>query len=274
MASVWLGTAGWSYVPDWVGAFYPPGTSSNESLEQYVEAFRFVEVDSTFYAAPALTTIERWARIFPTNFRASFKAPRELVQDTGLRVPDVPFNHFCRTLAESLGPRLAQIVVQMPPGFVRTSYNDGALRAFVADWAPHYPIAVELRSNPWNEASVDDMFREHNVPRVSNDLHDVPGLERRCYDTSTTSAYIRLIGKHDGVAKDHVQRPQTEALQWWRRQVNDLLAKGVRDVYLVANNHYEGHAPETLRTFATDLLADGAPVVSSNGYPDGQVSLF
>ena len=191
-----------------------------------------------------------------------------------MRVADVPFNHFCRSLADNLGERLAHIVVQMPPGFGRTLANDDALRSFVEQWAPLYPIAVELRSNSWNVESIDEMFRTHNVPRVSNDLHDVPGLERRCYDTSRTSAYIRLIGKHDGVAKDHVQRPQTEALAWWRSQIGDLLAKGVRDVYVVANNHYEGHAPETLRTLAFDLRADGVDVVSSNGYPDGQVSLF
>ncbi len=272
--SVWLGTAGWSYLPDWVGPFYPPGTSSSDALERYVEAFRFVEVDSTFYAAPALTTIERWARLFPRDFRASFKAPKELVQDTALRPPDIPFGHFCGTLADALGDRLARIVVQMPPGFARTPDNDVALRAFVAEWGPRFPMAVELRSNSWNQPAVDVMLQQANVPRVSNDLHDVPDLERRCYDTSDV-AYIRLIGRHDGLAKDRIQRPQDEARSWWRDQIVDLLNRGVRDVYVVANNHYEGHAPETLRTFADELRAAGVDsVIPCNGYPDGQVSLF
>jgi uncharacterized protein YecE (DUF72 family) len=274
MTAVWLGTAGWSYLPDWVGSFYPPGTPASEALERYVEAFRFVEVDSTFYAAPALTTVDRWARLFPDDFRASFKAPRELVQDTALRPPDVPFGHFCGTLLDALGPRLARIVVQMPPGFARTPENDVALRAFVAQWASTIPLAIELRNNSWNHPAVDAMLSAVNVPRVSNDLHDVPDLERLNYVTSTDVAYIRLIGRHDGIPKDHIQRPQTDALVWWREQVEALLARGVRDVYIVANNHYEGHAPETLRTFAKQLRAVGVSVVPFNGYPNGQASLF
>jgi uncharacterized protein YecE (DUF72 family) len=274
MTAVWLGTAGWSYLPDWVGSFYPPGTSAGEALERYVEAFRFVEVDSTFYAAPALTTIDRWARLFPSDFRASFKAPKELVQDTALRPPDVPFGHFCGTLLDALGPRLARIVVQMPPGFARTPDNDVALRAFVAQWGPRIPLAIELRNNSWNVPEVNAIFRSGDVPRVSNDLHDVPDLERLCYATSDSVAYIRLIGRHDGISKDHIQRPQTAARAWWCEQIQGLLARGVRDVYVVANNHYEGHAPETLRTFAEELRAVGVPVVPFNGHPDGQTSLF
>jgi uncharacterized protein YecE (DUF72 family) len=274
MTSVWLGTAGWSYVPDWVGPFYPPGTSSTESLERYVEAFRFVEVDSTFYAPPALTTVERWARVFPSDFRAAFKAPKELVQQTGLRPPDVPFNHFCRMLSESLGPRLARIVVQMQPSFVRTPENDVALRAFVHEWGPRYPLAIELRSNSWNLPTVNELLARFDVPRVSNDLHDVPDLERLCYSTSKESAYIRLIGRHDGIPKDRVLRPQTEALSFWQEAIERLVAQGVRDVYVVANNHYEGHAPETLRTFARQLLQANVRVVPFTGFPDGQTSLF
>jgi len=63
MTTVWLGTAGWSYFPDWVGTFYPPGTQPSDALARYVEAFRFVEIDSAFYAAPARGTVERWAEL-------------------------------------------------------------------------------------------------------------------------------------------------------------------------------------------------------------------
>lgn len=271
---VWLGTAGWSYLPDWLGSFYPPGTSSSEALNRYVEAFRFVEVDSTFYAAPAPSTIERWASIMPAGFRASFKAPRELVQDTDLRPPDVPFGHFCRTLTEGLGQRMARIVVQMQPSFTRTPHNDVALRAFCAQWASEYPLAIEFRSNSWLHPAVDEVLRSYDVARVSNDLHDVPDLERRCFDTSHSAAYFRLIGRHDGMSKDRIQRPQDEARPWWAEQIANLAGQGIEHIYVVVNNHYEGHAPATLRTLGAELATLGCAVVPFNGYPDGQVSLF
>ena len=271
---VWLGTAGWSYLPDWVGPFYPVGTSASDALARYVEAFRFVEIDSTFYAAPAPSTIERWSSLMPTDFRVSFKTPRELVQDTGLRPPDVPFGNFCSTLMDALGTRVARIVVQMPPGFVRDPHNDVALRAFCQQWAPHVPLAIELRHNSWMHPAVDDCMRAHDVARVSNDLHDVPGLGRHCYDTSNKTAYIRLIGRHDGISKDRIQRPQDDARQWWSERIAELVARGVRHVYVVVNNHYEGHAPATLRILGDELRAVGCNVVAFNGHPDGQVALF
>jgi uncharacterized protein YecE (DUF72 family) len=133
---VWLGTAGWSYLPDWAGTFYPEGTLAADTLRRYVEAFRFLEIDSTFYATPAASTIERWDRIMPTTFRVSCKAPKELVQDTMLNPPEVPFRLFCESLLDGLGERLAMIVVQMQPSFARTVANDDrmsrALRGGVA----------------------------------------------------------------------------------------------------------------------------------------------
>ncbi len=271
---VWLGTAGWSYLPDWAGSFYPPGTSQGDTLHRYAEAFPFVEIDSTFYAAPAPQVIERWARILPERFRVSCKAPRELVQDTGLNPPEVPFEHFHRTLSETLGLRLCNIVVQMQPSFARTPQNDLALRMFLNRWAEEVPLAIEFRSNSWNHESVHDLLRRYDVARVSNDIHDVPDLERHNYDTSQRCAYIRLIGRHDGIPKDEIQRPQTEALSWWADQIDALSHRDVRSIFVVVNNHYEGHAPQTLRTLGAVLQERGMNVVPFNGFPDGQVQLF
>ena len=275
MASlVWLGTAGWSYLPDWAGSFYPVGTTSSQTLERYVEAFRFVEVDSTFYAAPAVSTVDRWSHIFPADFRASFKAPRELVQDTMLNVPEVPFGHFCGSLADRLQERLAMIVVQMQPSFLRTPTNDDAFHKFIERWAHEFPLAVEFRHVGWRRRAIMDFLREHNVSMVSNDLHDVPDLDRGAFDTSDTYAYIRLIGRHDGLDKDRIQRPQTEARQWWVAKIAQMAERGVRNIYVVANNHYEGHAPATLRTLVDELTAHGVAVIPSPGWPNGQVKLF
>jgi uncharacterized protein YecE (DUF72 family) len=273
-SSIWLGTAGWSYLPDWAGSFYPLGTTTSQTLERYVEAFRFVEVDSTFYAAPALPTIDRWARIFPKDFRASFKAPRELVQDTMLVVPEIPFGHFCGSLADRLQDRLAMVVVQMQPSFLRTPENERAFRSFIERWATEYPLGVEFRSVSWRRQIVLDFLREHSVSMVSNDLHDVPDLDRGAFDTSDKYAYIRLIGRHDGLDKDRIQRPQTDARAWWVQKIAAMAERGVRHIYVVANNHYEGHAPATLRTLVDELGAAGIEVVPFTGWPDGQTKLF
>lgn len=271
---IWLGTAGWSYFPDWVGPFYPPGTTQAEALACYGEAFPFVEVDSTFYAVPVEKTLARWAHVTPPTFRFAPKAPKVLTQDTGLRVPEIPFGHFHELLRTHFGDRLARIVVQMPPGFARTTDNAWALRHFVEQWADKAPIAIELRHRSWRTQGLVSFCRDHQVTLVGNDLHDVPDLERTSFDTSDTAAYMRLIGQHDGIGKDRIVRPQAEARAWWVERIGDMIARGVRNVYLVANNHYEGHAPQTLRTLAAQLTDAGLPVVPFRGMPDGPLPLF
>ena len=271
---IWLGTAGWSYLPDWAGSFYPAGTSASETLARYVEAFRFVEVDSTFYAAPAPTTLDRWASLLPVESRISFKAPKELVQDTALSPPEVPFGNFCGALRDRFGERLGRIVVQMPPAFLRTPMNHEAIARFVARWASEFPLAIELRHVSWRRAAVLDLLRAHSVPLVGHDLRDVPNLDRASFNTSSKAAYIRLIGQHDGISKDRIQRGQPEARSWWIDRIGELVDAAVRDIYVVANNHFEGHAPETLRVMMRDLGAAGMPVVTSSGWPDGQVRMF
>ena len=272
---VWLGTAGWSYLPDWAGSFYPPGTSSADTLRRYVEAFRFVEIDATFYAAPAITTIERWSRIMPTDFRVACKAPKELVQDTMLVPPVVPFRLFCESLADGLGERLAMIVVQLQPSFTRTALNNERLHEFVDRWVGG-PVrfGIEFRDTSWNVQEVKEFMRQHDVTMVSNDLHDVPSLGRQFFDTSDTCAYLRLIGRHDGMSKDRIQRPQNDGRVFWAERVVELVERGVGHVYVVANNHYEGHAPHTLRTLTTELADRGVKVVDAPGWPNGPMSMF
>ncbi len=59
-ADVRLGTQGWNY-DAWVGSFYPSGTRAPDYLSVYGRAFGTVEVDSTFYAIPAVKTVRGWA---------------------------------------------------------------------------------------------------------------------------------------------------------------------------------------------------------------------
>jgi uncharacterized protein YecE (DUF72 family) len=248
----WLGPAGWSYFPDWVGAFYPPGTQPGDALARYVEAFSFVEIDSSFYAAPAPTTVERWAELMPPEFRVSVKAPRELVQDTGLRPAEPAFAHFLERLMAPLHSRLACVVVQMPPSFVRMPETEASLRGFLDRWAPVAPLAVELRDPSWLDDPILTLLGDHGAAWVCNDL---PGMPR---------AAVRAP----------LQRPQPEGRAFWVDRLAEWDDMGVDDAYVVANNHYEGHAPATVRALAGELKARRVDVVAGQGRPAGQQPLF
>ncbi len=62
-SKIQIGCQGWNY-DDWTTkagdetVFYPRGTRSNEMLGFYAEIFDTIEVDSTFYAIPAMSAVE------------------------------------------------------------------------------------------------------------------------------------------------------------------------------------------------------------------------
>lgn len=48
---LWIGTSGYSY-PDWVGRFYPVGTSASPMLAYYATQLPLVELNYTYYRLP------------------------------------------------------------------------------------------------------------------------------------------------------------------------------------------------------------------------------
>jgi uncharacterized protein YecE (DUF72 family) len=270
--TVWVGTAGWSYFPDWVGSFYPPGTQPADALARYVEAFSFVEIDSSFYAAPAPPAVERWAEAMPPDFRVSVKAPRELVQDTGLRPPGPAFGHFLERLLAPLHSRLTRVVVQMAPSFARDPETEGALREFLARWGPVAPLAIELRDPAWLDDGILELLGAHGASWVCNDLPAMPRVAARA---PSSAPYVRLLGPHHGLdGKSIVQRPQPEGRGFWVERLAEWQDAGVDDAYVIVNNHYEGHAPATVRALAAELRERRVDVAVGPGRPAGQQPLF
>ncbi len=67
-----VGTSSWAdpgFVEDW----YPEGMPARERLPWYAERFQAVEVNATFYAVPAETTVARWASATPDDFSFDVK---------------------------------------------------------------------------------------------------------------------------------------------------------------------------------------------------------
>ncbi|HET7613400.1 MAG TPA: DUF72 domain-containing protein, partial [Gemmatimonadaceae bacterium] len=110
-----IGTQGWNY-DAWVGPFYPSGTRPSDFLTVYARAFDTVEVDSTFYASPAETTIRSWADRTPRGFQFALKLPQEITHEQRLRdVTGASQTFFDRV--RDLGDKLGPVLVQMGPDF-------------------------------------------------------------------------------------------------------------------------------------------------------------
>src|SRR5256886_598763 len=110
-----IGTCAWSF-DEWGGVLYPEDCPSNRWLEIYARYFPAVEIDSTFYSAPAEAVARRWVEMTPSHFRFTCKLPREITHERRLRDCRAELTAFLRAM-EPLAPKLQIVLIQLPPSY-------------------------------------------------------------------------------------------------------------------------------------------------------------
>lgn len=261
------GTSSWSEKA-WDGVFYPAGLPAAEQLPWYATQFRTVEADVTYYRVPDRRLVTGWRDRTPEGFTLAAKFPRSIVHAGEGATPDgskvLVREHVARDLERFLdamsilGPKCGPLVLQLPY-FNRSAFASAAafrerLAEFLRTLPPDFRYGVELRNKSWVDAPMLALLREHRCALVLVDLvympHPAEFAER--FDVLTTDfTYARLIGdrkKIDALTDtlDHVVLDQSERLGSWAGLVRELLARA-KDVYVYANNHYAGYAPDTIR---------------------------
>ena len=256
-----IGACAWSF-DEWRGAFYPPDLPESHWLEFYARHFPTVEIDSTFYGAPAEKTACRWLDTTPAAFRFACKLPREITHACRLRDCSAELNAFLRAI-EPLAPKLQVILIQLPPSFAP---KDGrqVLRKFFEQLPRNFRFAVEFRHAGWHRPQIIRLLEKHRVCWVWADT--TPLNERNLapfefLPCTTDFLYLRLLGdyatKYD-VDGGHIHRyekllwKREAALESWSLKIERHLAE-VRSVWAFASNHFEGFAPETCQRLAQRL---------------------
>jgi uncharacterized protein YecE (DUF72 family) len=278
---VQVGCQGWNY-EDWVtpaggggAVFYPRGTRADRMLEAYARAFETVEVDSTFYAAPAESALDGWARRTPEGFTFSLKLPQEITHEHSLRGARAAeaLADFCAR-ARRLGPKLASVLVQLPPQFEATAENARALEEFLPLLPADIRFAVELRDAFWFEEDLLAPLARH--PNVSLALVEGQWVTReRAWRAAAgvleaaDFAYVRWMGARDLTRFDIVQREMDANLRLWSRAVERLNERRLH-VFAYFSNFYEGHAPASVNKLKRLL---GQPIVEPDEL-ENQPSLF
>ena len=113
-----LGTSAFT-AAGWEGTFYPPGMKPRDYLSFYATQFKTVEVDSTFYRTPSVSTVTGWYEKTPPDFIFAAKVPRVVTHEKILVNCEAEFEEFLDRmdlLDEKLGPLLFQFspIQQIP----------------------------------------------------------------------------------------------------------------------------------------------------------------
>ena len=245
-----IGCQGWNY-EDWTTKaggetiFYPRGTKSNEMLALYAEIFDTIEVDSTFYAIPPISTIENWYRKTPENFTFSLKLPQEITHEHHLRETSFAIlDEFCERILE-LKEKLAVVLIQLPPQFEAGKANAQNLRKFLERLPEEIRFAVEFRERNW---MIEWTLEELEKNKVALCLLEGSWIPRELMfqaieKLNNEFAYVRFMGERDLTSFDKIYRHQDANLQMWADEIKQVKA---REQFIYFSNFYEGHSPASV----------------------------
>ncbi len=280
-----IGTCAWSF-EDWRGVFYPEHLPPGERLAFYAQYFRSVEVDSTYYAAPATKVALHWYEVTPPDFVFACKLPREITHERRLRDCSELLEAFLRSI-QPLGEKLGCVFVQMPPSF-RPRQDEQALRAFIRELPGHVRFAIEFRHHDWHQPRIVQLLEAHRVCWVWTDVTPLDHQQEGAFEflpQTTDFVYLRLLGdlgtKYAGDGRPvHSYRevlwPRDTSLENWATRLRQRLPE-VANVFACVNNHFEGFAPRTAHRLAALLDLPTRAWPDGNADPDaqsGQISLL
>jgi uncharacterized protein YecE (DUF72 family) len=263
-AGIFLGTSSFT-AAGWAGTFYPEGMKQREFLSYYATRFAAVEIDSTFYGTPAAATVTGWKEKTPADFIFAVKVPQVITHEKVLAGCEAEFDEFVERmslLGEKLGPMLLQF-----PKFDKWAFSSsaeflGRLRLFLKRAAGQvirsWRFAVEIRNKDWLDARFADVLREHNVALALTDTSFVPRpweIKEKLDLVTADFAYVRWLGDRKGIEertktwdKTIVER-QSDLANWVEVFKAVMTNKKVLKIFAFANNHYAGHAPDTVKLF-------------------------
>jgi uncharacterized protein YecE (DUF72 family) len=164
----YLGCPSWSESA-WREYLYPPDAKPAEFLNLYSQVFNAVEGNTTFYASPAASTVQRWAETLPEHFRFTAKFPGDISHGGDLREQLTAAETFTRLLGP-LGERVSPLWLQLSKSF--TPQRLPELAGFID--ALDRPLAVEVRHA--------EFFAKGESERLLNRLLLDRGVERICLD--------------------------------------------------------------------------------------------
>jgi uncharacterized protein YecE (DUF72 family) len=185
--NVRFGTAGYAYA-EWVGSFYPRGTTPHDMLPYYATQFPAVEINSSFYRPPTPEQIDKMARRTPAGFGFTFKVPKSVSHEHA--ADDLPAFRAAADRMAAAG-KLLGLVFQVPESFHHTADNRAWLTRVGEALRPHR-VAVEFRHRSWAAPNLHEWMDHIGMDVVSVGVPDLPQLFPRGLRVTRRRVYARL----------------------------------------------------------------------------------
>jgi uncharacterized protein YecE (DUF72 family) len=288
MGEIRIGTASWTdpgFVEDW----YPKDLRAEERLGWYAEHFDLVEINSTFYALPALSSVKRWCEQTPEGFLFDVKLPKVLsrhsmqvkflpselrerveTQKGVIKLTESTERLVAKRLLQLFEPmreagKLGVFLLQLSPAFRPKTHKLSDLDTLAELFSSH-PLAVELRNRDWvtreRFQETVNFFKERRLTLV---LVDAPESEHFTvmpgFDCATDPrlGYFRLHGRNaEGYIKGRTVAERFD-YDYSPEEVQEIakrlrkVDKEVERLHVIANNNRSNYAPKLAEALRKEI---------------------
>jgi uncharacterized protein YecE (DUF72 family) len=241
-----VGASGYSY-DDWVGPFYPKGTSKADFLRYYAAKFSVVEVNATYYRVPPPRTFETMVSKTPRDFVFIVKANQDMTHNLSRETS------LYAGFLEAIDPlreagKFDGILLQFPFAFKNEARNRSHL-AFLRESLPGMRLWAEFRHESWAQPPVFEFLRRLELGYCAVDEPELEGLMPGIAAVTTDTGYVRFHGRNAatwwGGGHERYDWDYTaEELGEWSDRIRELAA-GTKRTYIFFNNCHRGRAPQS-----------------------------
>jgi uncharacterized protein YecE (DUF72 family) len=210
--------------------FYPEEFKDKSRLCFYGSLMNSLEVNSSFYKVPMSTTVAKWAKDVPDNFKFTFKLSRDITHNKGLAFDPEAVKRFMEVI-DAAGDKKGCLLVQFP-----ASVRIGQLRQLsllmhtLRECDPNlqWHIALEFRHVSLYQDEVYRLLEEYSMAMV---IQDKPPAVTPMLEDTLSFVYLRFHGpdgRYGGTYED-------EVLYEYAGYIRDWLSEG-KTVYTYFNN--------------------------------------
>ncbi|PKK83815.1 MAG: DUF72 domain-containing protein [candidate division Zixibacteria bacterium HGW-Zixibacteria-1] len=243
-----IGTSGYSF-DDWKGTFYPTDIQKGKMFDYYIQHFRTVEINSTYYHIPHPAVMANIEKKSPADFEFIVKTPDILTHKRKNIEPAVKaFDECLKPMIEA--GKLKGILAQFPYSFKFNQANLDYLK-YCRELLEKHNLFVEFRHNSWVNRTMYDNLKSDRIGYVAVDEPPLSGLLAPDLFNTTETAYIRLHGRNSehwwrGGSLRYDYDYTKEELEQWKEKIKKREDK-FKKLYIFFNNCHLGQAVKNAR---------------------------
>ncbi len=178
-----VGCTKWGF-KGWKGLIYPDKANDREYLTEYAKQFNSIELNATFYQAPAQHVVEEWRERVSVNpdFKFCAKFPQTISHIRRCKNAHEATDDFIKKMY-SLGPHRGASFLQMPETFSIKLLPD--LLPYLEALPKELQTTVELRHKSW--------FEDREITTAAYNAIKGTGTGTVISDTATRRDFMHMI---------------------------------------------------------------------------------